>query len=111
MYAGADGKFIDFAVAEGARGLVIEALGRGNVTPLALAAIKRAIAQDVPVVITSRCLRGRVLDTYAYEGGGKQLTQAGAMLGGLLPSHKARVKLMLALGAGYNLDQVRERFA
>ncbi|NOT61071.1 MAG: asparaginase, partial [Acidobacteria bacterium] len=30
MYAGADGKFIDFAVAEGVRGLVIEALGRGN---------------------------------------------------------------------------------
>ncbi len=110
MYAGADGKFIDFAVKEGARGLIIEALGRGNVTPLALAAIKRAIAQDVPVVITSRCPRGRVLDTYAYEGGGKQLTQAGAILGGLLPSHKARVKLMLMLGAGWSHEKIRAAF-
>ena len=111
MYAGADGKFIDFAVQEGARGLVIEALGRGNVTPAALAAIKRAIAQGVPVVITSRCPRGRVLDTYAYEGGGKQLTQAGAILGGLLPSHKARVKLMLALGAGWSPEKIRAAFS
>ncbi len=110
IYAGADGKFIDFAVREGTRGLVIEALGRGNVTPLALAAIKRAIEQGVPVVITSRCPRGRVLDTYAYEGGGKQLTQAGAILGGLLPSHKARVKLMLALGAGWPLEKIRAAF-
>ncbi len=110
IYAGADGKFIDFAVAEGARGLVIESLGRGNVTPLALAAIKRAIAQEVPVVITSRCPRGRVLDTYAYEGGGKQLTQAGAILGGWLPSHKARVKLMLALGAGWSQEKIHATF-
>jgi L-asparaginase len=111
MYAGADGKLIDFAVREGARGLVIEALGRGNVTPAALGAIERAIAQGVPVVITSRCPRGRVLDTYAYEGGGKQLTKAGAILGGLLPSHKARVKLMLALGAGWTGEMLREAFA
>lgn len=111
MYAGADGKFIDFAVQAGARGLVIEALGRGNVTPAALAAIERAIGQALPVVITSRCPRGRVLDTYAYEGGGKQLTEAGAILGGLLPSHKARVKLMLALGAGWTGEKLGAAFA
>ncbi|MGH9754740.1 MAG: asparaginase, partial [Blastocatellia bacterium] len=32
MYAGADGRFINFAIDDGARGLVIEGLGRGNVT-------------------------------------------------------------------------------
>lgn len=110
MYSGADGRFINFAIDEGAQGLVIEGLGRGNVTVAALDAIKRAVGQGVPVVITSRCPRGRVLDTYAYEGGGRQLTRLGAILGGLLPSHKARIKLMLALGAGYELRRIREIF-
>lgn len=110
MYSGADGRFINFAIDDGARGLVIEGLGRGNVTVAALDAIERAVRQGIPVVITSRCPRGRVLDTYAYEGGGRQLTRLGVMLGGLLPSHKARIKLMLALGAGYELQRIREIF-
>ena len=59
MFAGADGRFIDFAVCEGARALVIEGLGRGNVTIPAMAAIERAIQAGVPVVITSRCPGGR----------------------------------------------------
>jgi L-asparaginase len=110
MYAGADGRFIQHALDDGARGLVIEGLGRGNVTVAALPPIERAIAAGIPVIITSRCPRGRVLDTYAYEGAGRQLTRMGAILGGLLPSHKARIKLMLALGAGWNLDRIRDSF-
>ncbi len=110
MFAGADGRFINFAIDGGARGLVIEALGRGNVTVAALPAIERAIEADIPVVITSRCPRGRVLDTYAYEGAGRQLKKMGAILGGMLSSHKARIKLMLALGAGWSIEQIRESF-
>lgn len=110
IYAGADGRFIDFAVDSGARGLIIEGLGRGNVTVAALPAIDRAIVAGIPVVITSRCPRGRVLDTYAYEGAGRQLKRMGAILGGMLPSHKARIKLMLLLGAGRSLDQIRSSF-
>jgi L-asparaginase len=89
---------------------VIEGLGRGNVPVAALPAIERAIGLGVPVVITSRCPRGRVLDTYAYEGAGRQLKRMGAILGGLLPSHKARIKLMVALGAGWSVEQIRESF-
>lgn len=110
MYAGADGRFINFAIDDGARGLVIEALGRGNVAPAALPAIARAIEMNIPVVITSRCPRGRVLDTYAYEGAGRQLRKMGAIPGGMLPGHKARMKLMLALGAGWSVEQIRESF-
>jgi L-asparaginase len=110
MYAGADGRFIDFAVGDGARGLVIECLGRGNVTVATLPAIERAIVAGIPVVISTRCPRGRVLDTYAYEGAGKQLKRMGAILGGMLPSHKARIKLMLALGAGWNVKRIRDSF-
>ncbi len=110
MFAGADGRFIDFAVCEGARALVIEGLGRGNVTIPAMAAVQRALDAGLPVVITSRCPRGRVLDTYGYEGAGKPLRRAGAILGGMLPSHKARIKLMLALGAGWSVERIRESF-
>jgi L-asparaginase len=110
MFAGADGRFIDFAVDDGAQGLVIEALGRGNVTVASLPAIERAIGKGLPVVITSRCPRGRVLDTYAYEGAGRQLKRMGAILGGMLSSHKARIKLMLMLGAGWGIEQIRESF-
>lgn len=108
---GSDGKFIDFALSQGARALVIEGFGRGNVPPAYVPAIERAVNQGLPVVITSRCPRGRVLDTYAYDGAGKILTNRGAILGGVLPSHKARVKLMLALGAGWSLERIRQSFA
>lgn len=110
MYVGADGRFINFAIDDGARGLVIEALGRGNVPVAALPAIQRALDAGLPVVITSRCPRGRVLDTYAYEGAGRQLRRMGAILGGMLPSHKARIKLMLLLGAGWRVEQIRAAF-
>ena len=110
MYAGADGRFVQFALDQGARGLVIEGLGRGNVTPAALPAIQNALDRSIPVIITSRCPRGRVLDTYAYEGAGRQLTRMGAILGGMLPAHKARIKLMLALGAGWDEARIRESF-
>jgi L-asparaginase len=110
MVAGADGRFIDFAISDGARGLIIEGLGRGNVTVAALPAIERAVNTGLPVVITSRCPRGRVLDTYAYEGAGRQLRKMGAILGGMLPSHKARIKLMLELGAGYSVERIRKSF-
>jgi L-asparaginase len=80
------------------------------VTVAALPAIERAVNAGLPVVITSRCPRGRVLDTYAYEGAGRQLKRMGVILGGMIPSHKARIRLMLGLGAGWIVDQVRESF-
>ena len=110
LAAGVDGRFINFALEEGARGLILEALGRGNVPVATLSAIERAISAGLPVVITSRCARGRVLDTYAYEGAGRQLRHMGAILGGMLPSHKARIKLMVTLGAGWSVEQIRSSF-
>jgi L-asparaginase len=80
------------------------------VPPSYMPAIERAVQTGIPVVLTSRCPRGRVLDTYAYEGAGKTLTKRGVILGGMLPSHKARIKLMLALGAGWSVEQIRRSF-
>jgi len=98
MYAGSDGRFIDHAREMGARGIVIEGTGRGNVPPMTLPAIQRAIDAGLPVLISTRCAQGRVLDTYAYEGSGRDLRNRGVIFAGNLTGPKARILLMLALG-------------
>jgi L-asparaginase len=95
--AGMDSTLIDACLEAGAKGLVIEAMGRGNVPREIVPGIKRAISSKIPVVIVSRCQRGRVYESYGYEGGGKQLRDSGAIFGDFLNGQKARIKLMLAL--------------
>ena len=100
MYGGADGYLIKAALDHGAKGLVIQGLGWGNVNQPMFAAIKDAIAKGVPVVITSRVPNGRVLPNYGFEGGGKTLVEAGAVMGDDLSAQKARILLMLLLQNG-----------
>ena len=100
MYGGADGRLIKAALDLGAKGIVVEGLGWGNVNQPMFAAIKEAIAKGVPVVIASRVPNGRVLPNYGWEGGGKTLVEAGAVMADDLPPHKARILLMLLLQSG-----------
>jgi L-asparaginase len=102
MYGGADGYLVKAALDHGAKGLVIQALGWGNVNLPMFAAIKEALAKGVPVVITSRVPNGRVLPNYGWEGGGKTLVDAGAVMGDDLSPQKARILLMLLLQNGVN---------
>lgn len=106
-YAGMDRSLIDFLVEKGARGIVVEAMGRGNLPPLVVEAIIDAIGQGVIVVIVSRCPSGRVLGTYGYEGGGKVLKDHGAFFGTNLNGQKTRIKLMLALAYTREYDELR----
>ncbi|MEG2018805.1 MAG: asparaginase, partial [Clostridium sp.] len=108
--AGMDGTFIDFCVNQGTKGLVIEAMGRGNMPPLMALSVKKAIDQGVAVVIVSRCYKGRVLDSYGYEGGGKQLRDMGVIFGDSMPGQKARIKLILALGKTRKMEEIRKIF-
>ena len=97
MYGGADGRLVKAAVDQGAKGIVIEGLGWGNVNQPMFAAIKDALAKSVPVVIASRVPNGRVLPNYGFEGGGKTLVDAGAVMADDLSARKARILLMLLL--------------
>lgn len=108
--AGMDSKLIDFCVKEGARGIVVEAMGRGNIPPKMAEGIKLAIKKGVAVVMVSRCFKGRVLDSYGYPGGGKELRNAGVIFGDSLPGQKARIKLMLALASTSNLEEIEYMF-
>ncbi|MBK6488643.1 MAG: asparaginase [Gemmatimonadetes bacterium] len=108
-YAGADARFLDVSRAT-ARGVVVAALGRGNVPPAMAEGIARCLGDGVPVVIASRAPRGRVGTTYGYEGGGRQLANAGAIFTGARRPQQARIDLMLALGAGLTGDALRVVF-
>ncbi len=109
-YTGLTGEIIDFYVNQGAKGIVIEALGRGNVPPMMMDAIKNAIKKAVIIVIVSRCYGGRVLDTYGYLGGGKDLLNSGCILGGNLSGPKARLLLMIGLSNNLDDDAIRDIF-
>ncbi|NEZ46001.1 asparaginase [Clostridium niameyense] len=109
--SGMNSGLIDFCIDKGDKGIVIEAMGRGNIPPQMVDGVKRAIDKGVAVVVVSRCFEGRVLDTYGYYGGGKKLREMGVIFGDCLPGQKARIKLMLALKKSeYNIDKIRRIF-
>ena len=108
--AGSDSKFIDFSIDQGYKGIVIEALGRGNVPPTMVDGIKHVIAKDIPVVIVSRCFEGRVFESYGYEGGGKELKEIGCIFGDVFASQKARIKLIVALNYSNDMSKIKSIF-
>jgi L-asparaginase len=97
MAMGGDDRFMRWALADGTRGFVLEAFGRGNCPPPILGATKAAVAAGVPVLVTSRCEDGRVLPLYG-DGGGVDLAAAGAIFAGDLRGVKARILLAVLLG-------------
>ena len=108
--AGTDDGLLRASLARGARGLVLEGTGAGNVPPAVLPGIRAALRARVPVVVVSRCSEGRVAPLYGFEGGGQRLAEMGAILGGDLGGPKARVKLMVALGTTDDPGTLRRIF-
>lgn len=102
VVSGSDGDIINYYINKGVNGIIVEALGRGNVPVLVAKKIDEAIKNNIAVVITSRCPMGIVKGSYSYEGGGYHLSKLGALGGGSLTSEKARLKLLLILSS--NLD-------
>lgn len=109
-YAGADSSLLDYLIDKGTEGIVIEALGRGNLPPTMIPGVKRAIDKGIPIVICSRCPSGRVLDSYGYIGGGKYLTDLGCILAPSLNGQKARILLMLALEKSSDFKYIKSLF-
>lgn len=108
--AGMDDRLIKLSVNSGSKGLVIEAMGRGNIPPKMYEGVKYAREKGIPVVVVSRCHTGRVFDSYGYLGSGRDLRNLGCIFGGDLPGQKARIKLMLALGKTNDLNEIKDYF-
>lgn len=98
VYAGMDEKFFKLSANSGTDGLVIEALGIGNVPPKSFEGINYVIDKGIPVVLVSRCPAGETDYIYSYPGAGKHLHNLGVIFTDYLNGQKARIKLMLALG-------------
>ncbi|MDY0209941.1 MAG: asparaginase [Acholeplasma sp.] len=95
---GSDSSLLNYLVdSKNVSGIVLEGFGRGNVPPTMVDGISYALMNNIKVVITSRCPKGRVRDTYGYPGGGSHLKNLGVLFSGDLSSQKARIKLILAL--------------
>lgn len=94
-----DDRLLRAAIESGARGIVIEALGSGRVPPWWLPTIQQARSRDLPVVITSRTGAGSLGDEYGYVGAYHDLRRLGCLFAHDLNGPKARIKLMVALGA------------
>ncbi|MBC3185235.1 asparaginase [Corynebacterium sp. zg-331] len=99
-YPGAPRTLIDAPVAAGAHGLVIEAMGAGNVGTDLARGIEDALDKGVPVVVTTRAHRGEVRFDYGGPGGGASLGARGAVGAGYLRAGQARMALLVALAAG-----------
>jgi L-asparaginase len=109
-YAGMDDTLLTAIEALQVDGLVIEALGQGNLPPKTVPALQRLIHRGVPVVLVSRCFNGIVQDVYSYDGGGKQLKEIGAIFTNGLSGQKARIKLLVALEVAQNVEDIQHMF-
>lgn len=100
MFGGADGSLLRYAVDQGAKGIVVQAVGMGNMNVSMYEAVKYALGRGVPVVIATRVPNGRTMPLYGFVGGGKTTFDAGAVMAGDLSPQKARLLLMLKLHQG-----------
>lgn len=110
LAAGTDDYILQCLVAKEVKGIVIEGFGRGNIPPAAVPGVKAALQNNIPVVLTTRVIGGRVLDIYGYEGAAKPLKSMGVILAGEINGPKARIKLMLALGTTNDREKIASYF-
>lgn len=93
---GGDGRAIRDACTHAPAGIVLQALGIGNVSLQDAEAVAEATAAGIPVLVTSRVQQGQVKAVYG-NGGGVALEEAGATFAGALSTWQARILLSVAL--------------
>jgi len=88
-------------------GLVLAALGDGEVAPSWIPYIKKFLKEEVPIVLASRCINGKVIPGHNFEGSAYRLIEMGVLNGGGLNPVQARIKISLGLGAGFKGDDLQ----
>ncbi|WP_311431935.1 asparaginase [Facklamia hominis] len=99
VYAGMKADLFEAVLDHGYQGLVIEALGAGNLPPQIVPILEQFMEAQIPVVLVSRAFNGVTEDIYDYPGGGKRLSQMGVIFTQGLSGIKARIKLAVLLNA------------
>jgi len=96
---------LEAAVASGAKGLVIDAIGRGHIPPSWVEPMRTLLNAGTPVVVTSSTHWGRVEEVYEYSGSLAEQVSMGAIKAYHLNARKARLRLMCALSCKMPVDQ------
>ncbi|WIM66962.1 asparaginase [Corynebacterium breve] len=81
-------------------GVVVAAMGSGNVSTAMGHVLTGMLNDDTPVVISTQLPEGEVTFDYGGAGGGHTLGALGAIPAGYLRPHQARIALTAALAAG-----------
>jgi L-asparaginase len=111
--AGSNAGVIDWYVEQDVRGIILEGSGAGNVPAEIVPGVERAIRKEIPVVLTTRVQNGFLSPTYGTgvaSGGGFDLVRAGVIPSMYWRAPKARIALMMALGAGLDYEALRELY-
>ena len=98
-YPGAGSMLVDASLGH-TKGLVIEAMGSGNMGEEMGAGVARALQAGVPVVISTRTPYGVTKLAYGGAGGGATLGEMGAVASGGFRAGQARILLAAALATG-----------
>lgn len=103
-----DGEIIEALIDRDYHGIVLEGTGLGHIPTNAgtLGALERAQSEEIPIVITSQCLYGRV-NQYVYTNL-RELWSRGVIGGEDMLPETAFVKLGWVLGHTRRCDKVRE---
>lgn len=96
---------LEAAVASGAKGLVIDAIGRGHVPPSWIEPLGAVLNAGIPVVVASSTHWGRIAEAYEYPGSLAEQVSLGALKANHLNARKARLRLMCALSCNIPIDQ------
>ncbi|ALM52702.1 asparaginase [Halomonas huangheensis] len=96
-YLDASPVLLQASIDSGAKGIVIEGLGRGHVPPGWLDTLAQAQTRRVPVVVVSSCLTGPVQQSYEFVGSLSSLERIGAIPMPDLSARKARLVLSALL--------------
>jgi len=107
-YPGIGTDIVDYYIDRGFKGLVIEGTGLGHCPEVLIKSLQRAQDEEIPVVMSSQCLYGRInMNVYST---GRKLTEAGVIPAQDMLPETAYVKLVWVLGQTENIREVRNMF-
>ena len=105
-FPGISEEFIEYHIDKGYKGLVIEGTGLGHVPNNLIDSFKRAKYENIPVIMTSQCLYGRVnMNVYST---GREILDSGVISALDMTPETTYVKLCWVLGQSDDYQEVKE---
>jgi len=108
LFPGLDGKYIEAAIERGCRGIILNSYGAGNVPNgemSLLPVIKKAVGNNIPVIVATQCAQGSTRIIYQT---GYAAMDVGAISAFDMTSEAAATKLMWVLAQTREMEKIRK---